>query len=123
MGAASGGADGDALVPERHQELTYIVLCRDKKEGVVEQPVVIGIRGDVIELLKNPNSGVQIAFVFGGFSDGEPVPGVLSLGTAYTNPFWIFYSSDEPLDRLSQLKGGHYPRQPLFAYYRFFNHQ
>src|SRR3974377_1649305 len=60
---------------------------------------------DNIELLKNPNSGVQIAFVFGGFSDGEPVPGVLSLGTAYTNPFWIFYSSDEPLDRLSQLKG------------------
>ena len=60
---------------------------------------------DNIELLKNPNSGVQIAFVFGGLFDGEPLPGVLSLGTVYTNPFWIFYSSDEPLDRLSQLKG------------------
>ena len=60
---------------------------------------------DNIELLKDPNSGVQIAFVFGGISDGEPPPGVLSLGTVYTNPFWIFYSSDEPLDRLSQLKG------------------
>ena len=34
---------------------------------------------DNIELLKNPNSGVQIAFVFGGISDGEPAPGVLSL--------------------------------------------
>ena len=43
---------------------------------------------DNIELLKNPNSGVQIAFVFGGISDGEPAPGVLSLGNAYTNPFW-----------------------------------
>jgi NMT1-like family len=60
---------------------------------------------DNIELLKDPNSGVQIGFVFGGISDGEPAPGVLSLGTVYTNPFWIFYSSDEPLDRLSQLKG------------------
>jgi hypothetical protein len=60
---------------------------------------------DNIELLKDPNSGVQIALVFGGISDGEPAPGVLSLGTVYTNPFWIFYSSDEPLDRLSQLKG------------------
>ena len=60
---------------------------------------------DNIELLKNPNSGVQIALVFGGISDGERAPGVLSLGTVYTNPFWIFYSSDEPLDRLSQLKG------------------
>src|SRR5215472_10818008 len=60
---------------------------------------------DNIELLKDPNSGVQIALDFGGISDGEPAPGVLSLGNAYTNPFWIFYSSDEPLDRLSQLKG------------------
>ena len=60
---------------------------------------------DNIELLKNPNSGVQIALDFGGISDGEPAPGVLSLGTVYTNPFWIFYSSDEPLGRLSQLKG------------------
>src|SRR5215469_17862335 len=60
---------------------------------------------DNIELLKDPNSGVQIGLVFGGISDGEPAPGVLSLGTVFTNPFWIFYSSDEPLDRLSQLKG------------------
>ena len=55
---------------------------------------------DNIELLRNPNSGVQIGLVFGGVSDGERAPGVLSLGTVYTNPFWIFYSSDEPLDRL-----------------------
>jgi TRAP-type uncharacterized transport system substrate-binding protein len=60
---------------------------------------------DNIELLKDPNSGVQIALVFGGISDGKPAPGVLSLGTVYTNPFWIFYSSYEPLGRLSQLKG------------------
>ena len=47
----------------------------------------------------------NFTFVFGGISDGEPPPGVLSLGTVYTNPLWIFYSWDEPLDRLSQLKG------------------
>ena len=58
-----------------------------------------------IELLRDPNSGVQIALAFGGVSDGEHAPGVLSLGTVYANPFWIFYSSDEPWDRLSQLKG------------------
>ena len=39
---------------------------------------------DNIELLKDPNSGVQIALVFGGVSDGERAPGVLSLGTVYT---------------------------------------
>ena len=29
----------------------------------------------------------------------------LSLGPIFTDPFWIFYSSTEPIDRLSQLKG------------------
>jgi hypothetical protein len=29
---------------------------------------------------------------------------LLSLGTVYNQPFWLFYSSNEPFDRLSQLK-------------------
>ena len=74
---------------------------------------------DNIELLKNPNSGVQIALVFGGISDGERAPGVLSLGNVYTNPFWIFYSSDEPLDRLSQLKGKRIAAGPVGSGIRF----
>ena len=32
-------------------------------------------------------------------------PGVLSLGTVYNQPYWIFYSATEPLDRLSRLEG------------------
>src|SRR5215831_2991260 len=47
---------------------------------------------DNIELLKDASSGVQIALAFGGISDEKRVPGVLSLGTVYTNPFWVFYS-------------------------------
>jgi hypothetical protein len=30
---------------------------------------------------------------------------LLSLGTIYNNPFWLFYSSNEAFDRLSQFKG------------------
>jgi len=58
-----------------------------------------------LKLLQDPKSGVQIAFVLGGVSDGKHAPGLLSLGTVYNNPYWIFYSSNEPFDRLSQLKG------------------
>ena len=58
-----------------------------------------------VKLLQDQKSGVQIAFVTGGVSDGTHAPGLLSLGTAYNQPFWIFYSSNEPFDRLSQLKG------------------
>jgi TRAP-type uncharacterized transport system substrate-binding protein len=58
-----------------------------------------------IKLLQDPKSRVQIAFVTGGVSDGKRAPGLLSLGTVYNQPFWIFYPSTERLDRLSQLKG------------------
>jgi TRAP-type uncharacterized transport system substrate-binding protein len=58
-----------------------------------------------IALLQDPKSGVQMTFVTGGVSDGKHSPGVLSLGTVYNQPYWIFYSSTELLDRLSQLKG------------------
>src|SRR5215471_17792637 len=60
---------------------------------------------DSVRLLQNPKSGIQIAFVVGGVSDGKHAPGLLSLGTVYNNPYWIFYSSNEPLERLSQLAG------------------
>src|SRR5215831_18240949 len=61
--------------------------------------------GENIKLLQDPNSDVEIAFMAGGISDGKHSPGLLSLGTVYNNPYWIFYSSNEPFDQLSQFKG------------------
>jgi len=58
-----------------------------------------------VKLLQDPNSGVQIAFVLGGTSDGKHAPGLLSLGAVYNNPYWIFYSSNETLEQLSHLIG------------------
>jgi TRAP-type uncharacterized transport system substrate-binding protein len=58
-----------------------------------------------VKLLQDPKSGVQIALVLGGVSDGKHAPGLLSLGTVYNNPFWLFYPSNEQFDRLSQFKG------------------
>ena len=58
-----------------------------------------------LKLLQDPNADVQIAFVTGGLSDSKHTPGVLSLGTVYDQPFWIFYAANEHIDQLSQLKG------------------
>jgi len=58
-----------------------------------------------LKLLQDPRSGVQISLMLSGVSDGKHAPGLLSLGTVYNNPYWIFYSSNEQFDRLSQLKG------------------
>jgi TRAP-type uncharacterized transport system substrate-binding protein len=58
-----------------------------------------------LELLLDPNSGVEIALMTGGVSDGKHAPGLLSLGTVFNSPFWFFYSSSEQIDQLSQLTG------------------
>ncbi len=58
-----------------------------------------------LKLLQDRNADVQIAFVTGGLSDAKHTPGVLSLGTVYDRPFWIFLPANEQLDQLSQLKG------------------
>lgn len=58
-----------------------------------------------LKLLQDPNADVQIAFVTGGLLDSKHARGVLSLGTVYDQPFWIFYPANEQLDQLSQLKG------------------
>jgi TRAP-type uncharacterized transport system substrate-binding protein len=82
----------------RYREIfarSHVQLELRETDGAVEN----------VQLLQDPKSGIQIAFVIGGVSDGEHTPGVLSLGTIYNSPFWIFYSSNEPFDHLSQLKG------------------
>jgi TRAP-type uncharacterized transport system substrate-binding protein len=61
--------------------------------------------GENMKLLQDPRSGVQFSLMVSGISDGKHAPGLLSLGTVYNNPYWIFYSSNEPFDRLSQLIG------------------
>ncbi len=44
-----------------------------------------------------------IAIVTGGLT--EQAPELLSLGMVYAAPLWVFYSSPEAIDQLSQLKG------------------
>src|SRR5215831_8566002 len=70
----------------------------------LEPRETVGV-GENLKLLQDPKSGVQIAVVVSGASDAKQAPGLLSLGTVYNNPFWLFYSAKEPADRLSQLKG------------------
>jgi len=76
-----------------------------------------------LKLLQDPNSDVQIAFVTGGISDAKHAPGVLSLGTVYDQPFWIFYSSNVQIDQFSQLKGKRIAVGPVGSATRFMAEQ
>src|SRR5262249_38420279 len=57
---------------------------------------------ETVKLLQDPKSDVQIALMLGGVSHGKHAPGLLSLATAYNNRWRIFYSANEPFERLSQ---------------------
>jgi TRAP transporter TAXI family solute receptor len=56
-------------------------------------------------LLRDPKSNVQIAFITGGISNRTQAPELRSMGLIVNVPFWIFYSSSQSLDSLTQLKG------------------
>jgi TRAP transporter TAXI family solute receptor len=56
-------------------------------------------------LLRDPKSNVQIAFATGGISNRTQAPELRSMGLIFNVPFWIFYSSSQSLDSLTQLKG------------------
>jgi TRAP-type uncharacterized transport system substrate-binding protein len=69
-----------------------------------------------LALLRDAGSGVDVAFVQGGVADvaqGETDPGLVSLGSMFQEPVWLFYRNDSAqrllkqpqLASLSQLTG------------------
>jgi TRAP transporter TAXI family solute receptor len=49
--------------------------------------------------------GVDVAFVQGGLGNSGETEGLLALGSLYYEPLWVFYRSETPVRRLSDLKG------------------
>ena len=89
---------------------TFEYYSRQYRETFARSNIELELRetagsAENLKLLLDPESGVQIALMTGGISDGKHAPGLLSLGTVYNNPLWLFYSSSEPIDELSQLIG------------------
>lgn len=55
--------------------------------------------------LRDPNSDIDVGFVQSGvLGDGDPGE-LVSLGSLYYEPLWVFYRDKATLDRLSQLQG------------------
>jgi TRAP-type uncharacterized transport system substrate-binding protein len=60
---------------------------------------------DNLKRLIDPRSGVDIGLVQSGIAGTGDLSDVVSLGSVFYEPVTIFYRSDKPLDRLSQLRG------------------
>lgn len=58
-----------------------------------------------VRLLADSSSGVSVAFVQGGIGSPADHPGLVSLGSAYYEPLWVFVRRAAPLRWLNELKG------------------
>ena len=63
--------------------------------------------GDVENLarLRDPQSRVSIGLLQSGLTDEHESPGLVSLGTVFYEPLWIFYRGRAPSGMLRELKG------------------
>lgn len=63
--------------------------------------------GDIenLRLLKDPESNVDIAFIQDGVAHTEGAGSLLSLGSLYYQPVWIFCRCKHEISHLSELKG------------------
>jgi len=94
------GAEGSAYfeVGQRYREILG-------REGIDLQ--LLPSNGDVENLarLRDPKSGVGIGFAQGGLTSEKESPQLLSLGTLFLQPLWIFHRGERPADRLAVLRG------------------
>ena len=69
----------------------------------VEQPSAGAVEN--LARLRDREKELDVAFMQGGVAIGEDTEGLVSLGSIYFEPLWVFYSGAERLDTLAQLKG------------------
>ena len=76
-----------------------------KRAGVKVEERITGGAADNFELLRNPKSGIDVAFMQGGVAASPPPDGIVMLASLYYEPLWIFYRGSETLTQLNQLRG------------------
>lgn len=76
-----------------------------QKEGITLEVRKTSGDNDNLRLLKDPDSGVDIAFIQDGVAHSEGAGSLLSLGSLYYQPVWIFCRCKAETTHLSALKG------------------
>jgi TRAP transporter TAXI family solute receptor len=61
--------------------------------------------GENLELLSDPKSGVDVAFVQGGQADSQKSKDLVMLASLYYQPLWIFVRRGESFESLAKLAG------------------
>jgi TRAP-type uncharacterized transport system substrate-binding protein len=86
-----------AEVGKRYHEL----LARD---GIDLRLVPTAGAVESMARLRDPKSGISIAIIPGGISNQQESPGLVSLGTLFYEPLWVFYRG-HALEKHEELRG------------------
>lgn len=91
-------------------QVEFQELAKDYQEILKDDGVTLEIRSsngpfDNLYLLENDSAKVDAAFVQDGLGSPKKQPDVVSLGSLYYEPIWIFYRSKKEFTHLSQLEG------------------
>ncbi len=92
-GSADGAYHGFALRYQAILERHGVKLQLRPSSGALEN----------LDRLKDPSSGVDVGFVQTGLGSAGTADSLVSLGSLFYEPVWIFYRSEATLDRLIQL--------------------
>lgn len=96
---STGGADGAYyLFGQKYRE----VLARD---SITIEVLTSAGSVENIERLEAKAEGVEIAFVQGGTSHSKGKQNLVSLGSLYYEPLWVFYRGRQQVRRLTDLSG------------------
>lgn len=91
-------------------EGSYQVYATRYKEIFAANNITLEIKSskgalENLQRLKNPAEHVDVGFVQTGVANGMDTTGLVSLGTVFPEPLWLFYRGKKPIDSLDQLKG------------------
>ena len=75
------------------------------REGMTVEERMTGGAEDNEQLLHNPKSGVDVAFMHGGIVQPRERGNLTMLMTLYYEPLWIFYRGPATLTQLDELRG------------------
>ena len=97
-----------AAGPQHSLLLTHAEQYRDAlaREGVTLVVRLTEGAGENMELLGDPQSGVDLAFVQGGQAGHVQAGKVVMIASLYFQPMWIFMRRGEAVDTLAALAGG-----------------
>jgi TRAP transporter TAXI family solute receptor len=96
----ASGAEGGAY---HRYAIRYKALLA--REGVTVEERITAGADENLKLLLDPKSGVDVAFMQGGVAPAPEDSNLVMLAGLYYEPLWVFYSGNETISTIPELRG------------------